>query len=157
MKKGEKYKRSYIKNNQVKSVTIRIDLDEVDRYRDIYMYHTTGLEVAVKTHLYIRNIAIKEIKKTITEEDFVSINELVDIELLGPKTMYDRDIMLKSMKNKYEVAGGFSFSFKNLEKKLMKITPERFLFLFTELFRYRRYLDQVPNYNPREFFNEEIV
>ncbi len=148
--------RNHIKRGEVRATTVRTDKEDSDRFQQLYGTYTTGAEKAVRVWLYFRNIAIKEIKETITEEEFVSINELCDIEALNAKTMHDREIMLKMMKNKYEAVGGYSFSYREIEEKINQLTIERVFFLFEEVFRYRKYLQQVPNFSPREFYQEEM-
>lgn len=145
-----------LKRDRVRPTTVRVDIEDSDRIAEIYGTYSSGIEKAARVWLYMRRMAIDEIKKTISEEEFVSINELCDSEILSSKTMYDREVMLKLMKNKYEAVGGYSFSFKDLEESINKLTPERVFFLFEEVYRFRRFLHNIPNFSPREFYQEEM-
>lgn len=149
-------KRTSLKRDRVRPTTVRVDIEDSDRMAEIYGTYTSGIEKAARVWLYMRRMAIDEIKKTISEEEFVSINELCDSEVLSAKTMYDREVMLKVMRNKYEAVGGYSFSFKDLKESINKLTPERVFFLFEEVYRFRRFLHNIPNFSPREFYQEEM-
>lgn len=144
------------RSSQLAQTTITVNQEIGDRYKDLYETISSGVREAANGFLWLRSVVLNEIKQIIDIEDFISINELVDDEILVQQTMPLHDVMLNAMWLKYNVAGGYTFSFQSLADKLRQLSTSHLYFLFAELRRFRVFHNRIPEFTLRHFWENEM-
>lgn len=135
--------------------SVRSNPDTEKFFQEHYGTLYSGGTEAVNVFPYFRKWALERLHEEITAQEFEQMNEVVPQNYLYIEFMLDPVMMMRVITNHYELHGGPK-DFVDLRMKIGDIHPIHLFFLFSEIKRWRKLKQKVPQYTIQEFFNEDM-
>lgn len=144
-----------VKIKDMVSTTIRCPKDVVDKYVELYGNYYRGAETAARIFPTLRQQSLDRIKKHINRDDFEDMTYLLEAHELVDYHMTDIDIMI-SLMNKKQKEEGYNINTKRIYRLIKEIGQPFSFFLFEEIRRYFKFLQDLPEFSPKEYYDYEM-